>query len=143
MQAGSTFSPETIEVIMVEAIGAGSTPLTESHITGKRLIRTAKSQRHFDRVISAPIVGESLKDDGIAEGDFAILKLNFETSELTCGRLVIIRCPAGVVIKHFHLTGDGQVRLASANSKYPDLYFDLEDVKIEAIVLRVERVVYE
>ena len=139
----STVSPETVEVHMVEAIGAGSTPLIESQLTGKRSVRRLSNQNGFDRIVCAPIVGDSLSGDGIEEGDFAILKLNFELSELTCGRLVVVMCPAGVVVKHFHIAANGQVRLASSNPTYPDLYFDFEDIKIEALVARVERVIYE
>jgi SOS-response transcriptional repressor LexA len=134
---------ESMEVFCVTAIGAGSTPLTESRITGKRTIKALNNQRPFDRIIVAPIIGDSLKDEGIQAGDYAVLKLNFESSEIRDGRLVIANCPAGLVIKRFYLTDDGMVRLSSSNNGYPDLYFEFDQVKIEALVMRIDHTVYE
>ncbi len=124
---------------IVEEVGAGTTPLEERLITGHRIIRPLKNQRQFDRPVVAPVTGDSLKDDNILDGDYAVLKLNFELEEVTDGRLVVVKCPAGVIMKHFHLTEDGRVRLRSANIDYPDLYFDLEDVEIQAVVMRTDR----
>jgi SOS-response transcriptional repressor LexA len=133
----------TIEVLQVETIGAGFTPLAESRITGKRQIRRLKHQRSFDRIIVAPISGDSLIDEGIEDGDYAVLKLNFELPDVKPDRLVVVRCPAGMVIKRFILTEDGLVRLASANQNCPDLLYDIDQVTVEAIVVRIDRTVYQ
>lgn len=133
----------TIEVIQVEAIGAGFTPLADSRITGKRQIRRLKHQRSFDRIIVAPISGDSLIEEGIEDGDYAVLKLNFEPTDIRPDRLVVIRCPAGLIVKRFILTDNGLARLISANRGCPDLFFDLDQIKVEAIVMRIDRTVYQ
>jgi SOS-response transcriptional repressor LexA len=135
--------PHTFEVIQMGHIGAGFTPLADTRITGKRQIRRLKYQRSFDRIIVAPISGDSLIDEGIEDGDFAVLKLNFEASDVRPDRLVVVRCPAGLVVKRFILTEDGLARLISANTNHPDLYYDLDQVKVEALVLRIDRTIYE
>jgi SOS-response transcriptional repressor LexA len=138
MGAASPFS--TISVPVVTEVGAGPLPVAEAPIIGRRRVRAIKGARPCDRYVSAPVSGDSLRDDGILDGDQAILKLTFELSEVTQGRLVVVRCPGGNLMKHFHLTDDGMVRLASANPEYPDLYFELQDVEVQAIVVRTERV---
>lgn len=132
---------ETVEVLAVDQVGAGSTPLLESRIRGKRKVRAVRGAKPTDRFLCAPILGDSLRDDGILTGDLAILKTTFERHEIKDGQLVAVRCPAGNIIKHFFHEAHGVVRLASANDDYPDLYFDEEDVEIEAVVVRTERVI--
>jgi SOS-response transcriptional repressor LexA len=130
----------TVDLIMVEAIGAGSTPLSECRIIGKRRVKRIKGATKYDRYICAPISGYSLKDDDILDGDFVILKLNFDRWDVKEGQLVAVKCPAGNVVKHYHRIEGGMIRLASANRDYEDLYFDAEDVQVQAIVVRSERV---
>jgi phage repressor protein C with HTH and peptisase S24 domain len=134
---------DVIEVIQVEAIGAGFTPLAESRIIGKRRIRRLKNQRPFDRIIVAPLSGDSLIDEGIEDGDYAVLKLNFEPTDIRPDRLVVVRCPAGLIIKKLILTEEGLARLVSASPTCPDLFFDLDVVHVEALVMRIDRTVYE
>ncbi len=133
----------TVEVIEVEAIGAGFNPLADSRIIGKRPIRRLKNQRPFDRIIVSAISGDSLIDEGIEDGDYAVLKLNFEPTDIRPDRLVVVRCPAGLIIKRLVLTEDGLARLISANSNCPDLYYDIDEVHVEALVMRIDRTVYE
>lgn len=132
-----------IEVFQMEPIGAGFTPLAESRIIGKRRIRRLKHQRSFDRIIVAAISGDSLIEEGVEDGDFAVLKLNFEQNDVRPDRLVVIRCPAGLVVKKLQLTEDGLACLTSANRNCPDLYYDIDQIKIEAIVVRIDRTVYQ
>ncbi|PYS93094.1 MAG: hypothetical protein DMF64_06065 [Acidobacteria bacterium] len=129
---------ELIEVPHISEIGAG-TSVEYLPFVRKRKIRPVKGARTFDRFISTRIAGDSLHDDGIFDGDYAICRLNFEIEELTNGRLVVIRTPVGLLMKHFYLAPNARVRLASANPDYPDLFFDIEDVEIQAIVVRTER----
>lgn len=132
----------TREAIQVDSIGAGSTPLSESRIVGKREIRPLRNQRSFDRIIVAPISGDSLMNEGIEDGDYAVLKLNFDQADVRSDRLVVVRCPAGLVVKKVSHEED-LVRLVSANTTYPDLFFESDQVHVEALVMRVDRTVYE
>lgn len=133
----------TEEVILVDSIGAGFNPLSESRIVGKRQIRSLRNQRSFDRIIVAPISGDSLLNEGIEDGDYAVLKLNFDQADVRNDRLIVVRCPAGLVVKKLQHCDDGLVRLVSANPACADLFFEANQVHIEALVLRVDRTVYE
>lgn len=116
-------------------------PLSELKPIGQRMIVPLKNRKSFDKILMARIAGNSLRDNDILEGDYAIIKLNFTMEDVSDERLVVVNCPAGVVIKHFHLTSDGQVRLRSANPAYPDLYFEVGDVEIQGLVMRTDRVI--
>lgn len=104
-----------------------------------RDITPLKNSRPFDRYCSARVSGNSLYDDGIYDGDYIIARLNFELSEITPGKLVVVLTPYGLLVKHVYFTLDGRVRLVSANPVYDDLLFDAVDVEVQGIVVRVER----
>lgn len=128
-----------IEVFHVAAeVGAGAS-VEYLPFVRKRKIRAVEGARPFDKFISTRVAGDSLRDDGILDGDYAICRLTFKLSEVTNGRLVIVRTPCGLLVKHFYLTDDGFVRLVSANPKYPDLHFEINDVEVQALVVRTER----
>ncbi len=127
-----------VNVFHISEVTAGS-PVEHLPFVKRRKIRPVRDARPFDRFVSTLIVGDSLRDSGILQGDYAICKLNFELHELRNGCLVIARTPVGSVIKHFYLCDEGNIRLASANPDYPDLYFEFEDIHIEALVVRTER----
>ncbi len=127
-----------IEVLHCTEIAAGAS-VEFLPFVRKRKIRPVKGARPHDKFISTRIAGDSLHDDGIHNGDFAICRLNFEIEELRAGCLAVVRTPVGLLVKHFYLAPDSQVRLASANPAYPDLFFDIEDVEVQALVVRTER----
>ena len=104
-----------------------------------REIRPINNARPSDRFCAARISGDSLTDEGIYEGDFAIVRLNFEAYELKPGRLVAILTPSGLLVKHIYQTLDGRVRLVSANRNYSDLLFEGDAVSIQGLIVRVER----
>lgn len=132
----------TMEVFQVEPIGAGQTPLCDSRVIGNRHIKQLNNHQATTKLIVAPISGDSLKEAGISTGDYAVLKLNFEAYEIREDRLLVIRCPVGLVIKKLSLEGN-QVRLISANKNCPDLFFDADQIQVEALVMRVDHTVYE
>ncbi len=109
----------------------------------KRKITRPKNARPGDDLISARVCGDSLRDDGIMDGDRVTCRLNFEMSEVKNGKLVIAKLPCGgLVLKHFYLLDDGQnvkVLLMSANPAYPDLEYEIDDVEVKAIVMESVR----
>ena len=129
---------EFIDVPHISEVGAGTSVEYLPYIR-KRRIRKVKNARPSDRFISTRIAGDSLSGHGIFDGDHAICRITFDMSEVTDGRLVVARTPGGRVVKHFHLTEDGRIRLESANPHYKDLYYELQDVVIEALVIRTEK----
>lgn len=130
------FDPVGIPVICI--IGA-SQSIENLPIQQWREIRPIEGARPFDRYCAAQVNGDSLKDDGIYDGDFVIIRLNFEAYEIKPGRLVATLTPYGLLLKHIYLTLNNQVRLVSANPNYEDLLLDLEDVQIQGVIVRIER----
>lgn len=140
MQSNVT-SVENIELIEVfhEAEYAAGSSVEYLPFVRKRKIRPVKGARPGDKFISTRVAGDSLRDDGISDGDYAICRQTFTVDELHAGRLVAIRTPVGLLIKHFYLASDSRVRLVSANAAYPDIFFDIEDIEVQGIVVRTER----
>jgi SOS-response transcriptional repressor LexA len=127
-----------LRVPLLSVVGA-SKNMADLPIQGWRWIRTSEKVREWDSHCAAIIQGESLAGDNITSGDIAIFRLNFEVSEITPGRLAAVWTPNGLLVKHVYVTLDERVRLVSTNPSYPDLIFDVADIDIQGIVVRVER----
>lgn len=123
--------------MICEAGAAHSTP--DLPIGSLREIRPITGARRADRFCAAVVRGRSLSDDGIFDGDCAIVRLTFEPYEITPGRLVVVLTPYGLLIKHIYLTLDNHVRLVSAHPSYKDLFLDVSEVTIQGVVVRIER----
>lgn len=127
-----------VRVPVVCIIGA-SRSMENLPIEKWRKIRPITGARPHDRFCASQVSGDSFKDEGIFDGDYVIVRLNFESYEITPGRLVAALTPYGLLIKRVYLTLDDQVRLVSANAEYPDLLMDADQVEIQGIIVRVER----
>jgi SOS-response transcriptional repressor LexA len=130
--------PAWLRVPMLAVVGAGKN-MADLPINGWRLIHESSKVNQSDTHCGALIQGDSLAGDGIHDGDIAIFKLNFEAYELTPGRIAAVLTPNGLLIKHVYLTLNEQVRLVSSNPHYSDLIFDVDDVDVQGIVVRIER----
>ncbi len=130
---------ERVRVPDVGQLAAGSTVLFEPR--GKVWITRPVNARPGDLLVSARISGDSLRNDGIHDGDRITCRTNFVLSEIRNGRLVVVKLPcSGLVVKHFHLQENRMVLLRSANPKYKDLPFDLDEIEIKAVVLESTRI---
>lgn len=127
----------SMRVPVVCMIGA-SKSLVDLPIEEWREIRPIENARPFDRFCGAKVSGDSLIDDHIVDGDYAIVRITYDSHEITPGRLVAALTPLGLLVKHVYPTLKGQVRLVSANPHYPDLLFDTEDVVIQGVLVRHE-----
>lgn len=83
------------------------------------------------------VIGDSLKDAGIFDGDEVIFKF---TNEAHTGDLVIATTPFGTTIKFFFLENGGII-LRSANSINQDQTWEIEDVRIVGVVTEVRRII--
>lgn len=126
------------DVLLICEAGAAHTA-PDLPIGTLREIRPIAGARRSDRFCAAVVRGRSLSDDGIFDGDCAIVRLTFESYEITPGRLVVVLTPYGLLIKHIYLTLDQHVRLVSACASYSDLLLEPSEVKIQGIVVRIER----
>jgi hypothetical protein len=127
-----------------------STPRTARHtksednspasarITGKRTIKALEGQQPTDRIIVSPF--SSYK--GGRTGEYAILKLNFTEQDLTPGRLCAVLIKGEFSLQYYYPKGN-RVRLASYREPCISVTFVASDVKVEAVVLRIDHVVWE
>jgi SOS-response transcriptional repressor LexA len=103
-----------------------------------REIRPVDGARQYDRFCALQVNDDSLIDDQILDGYYAIVRLTFDDSEITPGRLVAVLAPGGLFIKHIYLEANNRIRLVSANDEYEDLIFDAGNVRIQGVVVRAD-----
>jgi len=104
-----------------------------------RSIRPIKGSRQWDRFCAVHINDDSLICDKIYDGDYAIVRLTFDESELEPGKLIAARIPKGTLIRHYWPQADGTVKLKPANPDYCDLALEADEIIPEGIVVRIER----
>jgi SOS-response transcriptional repressor LexA len=138
-EATTFIETEWFRVPILSVVSAGKSNMEDLLIEGWRLIRASDKVRSTDTLCCAPVQGESLIGDGINDGDYVVVRLNFDVAEVTPGRLAAVWTPSGLLIKHVYVTLNDQVRLVSSNPRYIDLIFDGADVEIQGLIVRVER----
>lgn len=125
-----------VPILSAEMFGGKPVPLEAISIAGWREIRPIKGARSGDRFAAAPICGDSLIEDHIADGDILIIQI---TSEAQVGELIIALTPDGLTVKYVHAQVEGMVLLRGANSIYEDQIWDASEITIQGIVKRIER----
>ncbi|MGE0133298.1 MAG: LexA family protein [Blastocatellales bacterium] len=130
------FAPIMIRVPVYGQIAAGK-PLHESPIVGWRWIRKPKNYKPNWRVCAVYINGNSLVEALIGDGDIAICRLTNELERN--GQLAAVLIPEGITLKFCWFEQDGRARLESRNAAYKDRWFEGEDIRIQAVVIRIER----
>jgi phage repressor protein C with HTH and peptisase S24 domain len=106
-------------------------------IEGWIRLRTKKNYRDTDRLVAAPIEGNSLNGDRINDGDIAIIRLTFDITEIKPGDICAVLTPYGCLLKHVYLTLDNKMRLVSSNPSYQDILLDIEQVEIQGLLEEV------
>lgn len=91
---------------------------------------------YHNKLVSAEIVGDSLSEAGIYDGDVAVIEL---TQEIKNGQLVAALTPSGMMAKYFYREADGAIRLESRNRTHQDKIFAEHQVAIQGIVREVVR----
>lgn len=125
-----------IRVPLVCAVGA-SKSVENIPIEGWVEIKPPKGYRESDRLVAAPVEGDSLIGDRICHGDIAILRLNFDIANISNGDICAILTPYGCLLKHVYLTLDDRIRLVSSNPTYKAILLDLEHVEIQGVLEQV------
>lgn len=127
----------TIRIPIVTGICAGrSIPddHTDWQITGFRDVRLIESTDQMARIVAVPVEGESLKDQGILDGDLLICRL---TTNYEDGALGVWQTPDGRTAKYAYYDFDSSVVLHNENGWRQT--WDAADVRLVGIVVRVER----
>ena len=118
--------------------------LANSRVVSKRQFAPVKGLNNDARLIAAPNAGDLPKIQAVP-GDMMILKLDFTPEEITAGRVVVVRVQnVGRLTVEFNPPDEeGLVRLGTLHPQKEDYYFDAEDVRVEAVLLRVDPVMWE
>jgi hypothetical protein len=124
-------------VPVVQGVGASMKSIENLPIVQWITIVTLKNFRPTDILVASEIFGDSLAGDKIYHGSWAVLRLNFEISEIKPGDICAVWTPSGSLLKHVYLTLDDKVRLVSSNPDCPDMLFDLDQVEIQGILEEV------
>ncbi|RMF20429.1 MAG: repressor LexA [Cyanobacteria bacterium J083] len=85
------------------------------------------------------VVGDSMIDDSIADGDFAIMRSLNPDEQAKEGDIVAARVEGhGTTLKHFYRLGN-KVVLKAANSQYEPIEIEAENIQIQGILIGVWR----
>ena len=85
------------------------------------------------------VVGDSMIEDLINEGDYAIMRSLSTTSEVKNGDIVAARVSGyGTTLKHFYQQQE-HITLKPANQKYEPIEAEAENVEIQGILVGVWR----
>jgi repressor LexA len=115
---------------------AAGRPVEFLPIVAWRHIRPIRGTRLNDSFAAARVIGDSLIDDGIFDGDYVICLLTHEAPD---GALVVALTPEGLTVKYLSRQPDGTVLLRGANPDYPNQIWNGEDVLVQGVVKRIER----
>ena len=131
---------EITEWMRVPVIGSAyagkAVPLDALPIESWREIRPIKGAKPWDRFAAIRAIGESLIEDNILDGDFLIIRLS---GEARFGELSVVLTPHGNTIKYLHPHLDGTVLLKGANALFEDQVWEVQDIRVQGVVKRVER----
>lgn len=119
-------------------MGAGTTVEFFEHPRASLILRP-EWVRDFREVGTVTVSGDSLKDEGIYDGDKLVCKMIVDGAGIRPGRMMVVRIPTGrSLVKRIFFDGD-KIILRSANPAYPDMAFAKEEIQIEAIVKELVR----
>lgn len=129
---------QTIEVDHFGQVGAGTTVEFFEHPRSQLILRP-QWVRDFKEVGTVTVSGDSLSDEGIVDGDILIVRRIFDHADVKSGKLVIAFLPTGrSVVKRIFFEGD-QIILRSSNSKYKDMIFGPDEIRVDGIVKELKR----
>src|SRR5262249_25676564 len=123
---------------VVAFVGAAKS-IDDLPVMNWRYIRPISNGKSADKLYAAPVVGDSLSGDGIENGDWLIVRTNFEQHKIRPGRLMVALTPYGLLAKHIYLGLNGQIRLVSSNPAFDDIVLDADEVHLQGVVIRRER----
>lgn len=126
----------TTRIPVVSGINAGRglpDDLSDWEITGFRDVRLIESNDQTARFVAVPVDGDSLKDQGILNGDFLICKI---TNVYEDGKIGLWQTPHGRTAKYAYKENDC-VTLHNENGWRQE--WQPDELKLLGIVIRVER----
>lgn len=126
----------TIRVPVYAQVSAGR-PLDDSPIIGWREIRRPRNYSPNHKYCAMIINGNSLEDNGILSGDYAIVRLTNRLERV--GQLCVVLTPDGLTLKYVHPLPNGEIQLAGASRLFTPLLYRIDETSLQGIVVRTER----
>lgn len=103
-------------------------------ITGFRDIRLVETRDQFARFAAVPIEGDSLKGEGILDGDIGIMRITRDYEDDALG---VWQTPHGRTAKFAHYDPDGYVVLHNRNGWRQT--WASGEIRLLGLIVRVER----
>lgn len=126
-----------ISIPVVTGITAGRgvpDDYTDWEITGFRDVRMIEPADQFAQFVAVPVEGESLREEGILDGDLLIMRI---TRDYEDGKLGIWQTPHGRTAKFAAYDLDGFIMLHNEHGWRQT--WNSSEVKLIGLVVRVER----
>jgi SOS-response transcriptional repressor LexA len=114
-----------------------SAPLDYWPIVRFEDVHLLKPPKHGERLAMCRVIGDSLKDDGILDGDYVIFRMS---NEARPGDLVIAHTPFGATLKYYWPTPHGVWLRGTSNGKYDQLWI-ADDIRVQGVVTETRRIV--
>lgn len=126
-----------LRVPVLGRVSAGVPLLAEQQLDGEVVLDPthlpAGAGGH--RLFGLRVSGESMRDAGILDGDIVVAK---QTSRAALGDIVVAMVENETTVKWLYLEGR-TVELRPANPDYHSLYYPLDKVAIQGVVIALQR----
>ena len=130
-------SNATVSIPLLGRVAAGEPILAEEQAEGSVVVDTMLVG-NGEKVFALKVVGESMIEDGIHDGDFIFVS---KRSHAERGDIVVLMIENEATVKRFYPEGD-RIRLQPANSAMKPIYVDkkdFRDIQIMGLVVGVYR----
>jgi repressor LexA len=126
-----------LRVPLLGRVSAGIPLLAEQQVEGDVVVDPATLPRGAGghRLFSLRVSGESMRDAGILDGDIVVAK---QTSQASIGDVVVAMVDGETTVKWLYVDGR-TVELRPANPNYQSLYYPLDKVAIQGVVIALQR----
>jgi repressor LexA len=122
-----------VELPLLGRVAAGY-PLEA--IEGDDRIEVPESMVRRANSYALEVVGDSMIDEGILEGDFIVVEENPDPNN---GDMVVANIEGEATVKRFYREDSNTIRLQPANEKYDPIYVRNRDLQIRGVVTGVLR----
>lgn len=123
---------------VVGQVAAGD-PLTEVEylpFLSWRDVRVPGWASESDRFVVVNLVGDSLRDLGVYDGDYAVIHI---TQNIREGDLLAVMTPFGMMIKFVFVEDETMVRLEGASANFEPVRMEAASIEVQGRVVRTER----
>ena len=123
----------SVELPLLGRVAAGH-PLEA--IEGNDRIEVPETMVRRRNTYALEVVGDSMIDEGILEGDYIVVE---EKPEPSNGEMVVASIEGDATVKRFYRESNGSIRLQPANEKYDPIIVRDRDLQIRGVVVGVLR----